>query len=135
LYVSGVSFFYTCVRQVFGKFIPCLRDPNSKVNVGALQAMEVMTPALAGAMSSVVGHTVQTVVTNLASANGEIHGAAEKVLDAFMECIGEKTLMASFTFVPVYLFTSVFVFMCLSVCLPHVSQRLDITVVLRRHSD
>jgi len=86
---------------VFGKFIPCLRDPNSKVNVAALLAMDRMTPALSSGMTNVIGHTVQTVVSNMASSNAEIHGAAEKVLDSFLEHIGEIHVHSNFVVISV----------------------------------
>ena len=35
-----------CLLQVFDKFVPCLKDSNSKVNVQALHVLVELTPLL-----------------------------------------------------------------------------------------
>jgi hypothetical protein len=85
------------ITKVFDKFVPCLHDPNSRVNLTALHAMEHITPALAGSISPpLLGHTIQTVVRNLSSKNAEIRDAASAVLDKFMEHIDHVQLLPAF---------------------------------------
>ncbi len=77
------------VLQIFDKFIPCLKDSNSKVNLLALQVMLDVTPVLSDSLGGVINLTSQTVAQNLSSKNRDIHQTASEVLDAFMDNIGE----------------------------------------------
>jgi len=77
--------------QIFDKFIPCLKDSNSKVNLQALQVMSEVTRPLCEYMNSVISLTVSTVSSNLSSKNKDILQAATTVLDSFIECLGRSS--------------------------------------------
>ena len=74
--------------QIFDRFVPCLRDSNSKVNLFALQVMVELTPVLREHFNGVSPYTISTVTANLGSKNREIYETAASVLDAFMEHLG-----------------------------------------------
>lgn len=82
--------------QVFDKFIPCLKDSNSKVNLLALQVLHSLTPVLCDYFATVTNLTIQTVASNLSSKNKEIYDSAAACLDAFMEHLGK--MKAEFIF-------------------------------------
>jgi hypothetical protein len=83
-----MSFFVFQLFQVFDKFVPCLKDPNSKVNLFALEVLGEIVPVIAPYFSNVATLTVTTVAANLASSKVEICEAAAAVLDGFVEFIG-----------------------------------------------
>ena len=76
------------LSQIFDKFLPRLQDPNSKVNLYALQVMLQITPILADALVSVINIAVGNVSPNLSSKNKEIYQSAMDIIDAFMDNIG-----------------------------------------------
>ena len=73
---------------MFDKFISCLKDSNSKVNLFALQTLNSLTGLLKDYLSAVVNITIPTVAQNLSSKNKDIHETAAAVLDSFMETLG-----------------------------------------------
>ena len=80
------------VLQVFGKFIPCLRDSNNRVKLSALHTLEQILPSMSGSMPNLTLVTIETVASNLGSST-HISKAAAAVLDAFMEHFGEITTL------------------------------------------
>lgn len=79
-----LAFFF----QIFDKFLPRLQDPNSKVNLYALQVMLQITPILSDALAAVINLAVGNVSPNLSSKNREIYQSAMDIIDAFMEHVG-----------------------------------------------
>ncbi|KAK2166030.1 hypothetical protein LSH36_43g02057 [Paralvinella palmiformis] len=84
------------VVKVFDKFIPCLKDSNSKVNLFALQGMMKLVPALKDHLVAVTTLSIQTVASNLSSKNNDIYTAATTVLDIFMEHLDPVLLLHPF---------------------------------------
>ncbi|XP_035828901.1 TOG array regulator of axonemal microtubules protein 1 [Aplysia californica] len=84
------------IIKIFDKFLPLLKDANSKVNLYALQTMLQVTPMLKDAMGSVISMTVEQVVPNLSSKNKEIYTAAAEILDAFIEHLDSTMLVQPF---------------------------------------
>ena len=89
LLTIGLFVYLLYCQQIFDKFLPLLKDANSKVNLHALQTMLQVTPLLKDAMTSVISMTVEQVVPNLSSKNKEIHTAAAEILDSYIEHIGQ----------------------------------------------
>ena len=75
-------------RQIFDKFVPCVKDSNSKVNLQALQVMVELIPVLKDYFNNVATFTIQTITANLSSKNRDINDAAVLALDALMEHLG-----------------------------------------------
>ena len=67
---------------MFDKFVPCLKDSNSKVNVLALHVLVELTPLLKDYFNNVASFTIQTVTANLSSKNRDIYETAASALDA-----------------------------------------------------
>lgn len=65
-----------------------MKDPNSKVNLFALEVLKEIVPVVAPHFSSVANLTVTTVAANLASSKFEICEAATVVLDGLVESVG-----------------------------------------------
>jgi hypothetical protein len=68
--------FVSTNMNVFFDFVPRLSDSNSKVNVAALQALEVMLPLVGPAMDTVMGELLPALAHNLASKAPSIRAAA-----------------------------------------------------------
>ena len=77
------------VCQIFDKFVPCVKDSNSKVNLQALQVMVELIPVLKDYFNNVATFTIQTITANLSSKNRDINDAAVLALDALMEHLGK----------------------------------------------
>lgn len=74
--------------QIFDKFLPRLQDPNSKVNLYALQVMLQIIPILNNSLAAVINIAVGNVSPNLSSKNKEINQAAIDIIDALLENMG-----------------------------------------------
>lgn len=74
--------------QIFDKFLPRLQDPNSKVNLYALQVMLQIIPILQDSLASVITMAIGNVSPNLSSKNREIYATAMGIIDAFMKNMG-----------------------------------------------
>ncbi|KAI0219092.1 TOG array regulator of axonemal microtubules protein 1 [Lamellibrachia satsuma] len=96
LFVFPCLFHPPPVLDIFDKFIPCLKDSNSKVNVQALQVMSQLTRPLCEYMNNVINLTVPTVSSNLSSKNKDILQAATTVLDSFIEYLDGSLLLQPF---------------------------------------
>ncbi|XP_064599948.1 TOG array regulator of axonemal microtubules protein 1-like isoform X2 [Liolophura sinensis] len=84
------------IVKIFDKFLPRLQDPNSKVNLFALQAMLQIIPTLKDWFSSVINMTVQNITPNLNSKNTEIKQVAMSILDMLLEHIDGALLIQPF---------------------------------------
>ncbi|XP_033734245.1 TOG array regulator of axonemal microtubules protein 1-like isoform X1 [Pecten maximus] len=73
--------------KIFDKFLPRLQDPNSKVNLYALQVFLQIIPFLSDSLSVVLNIAVGNVAPNLSSRNKEIYGTAMDVIDALVDNI------------------------------------------------
>lgn len=74
--------------QIFDKFLPRLQDPNSKVNLYALQVMLQVVPKLNDSLGAVINIAVGNISPNLSSKNKEINQAAIDIIDALIEHMG-----------------------------------------------
>jgi len=74
--------------QIFDRFVPCLKDVNSKVTLVALGVLCDILPCVSPHMANVVTLTVSTVAANLASSSREIHDAASQSLDHLIQLVG-----------------------------------------------
>ncbi|XP_052767283.1 TOG array regulator of axonemal microtubules protein 1-like isoform X3 [Mya arenaria] len=81
------------VVKIFDKFLPKLQDPNSKVNLYALQVMLQIIPILGDSMSPVITIAVGNVSPNLSSKNKEINQTAVDIIDAFIANIDGAMLI------------------------------------------
>lgn len=76
--------------KVLDAFVLRLCDSNSKVNLFALQALEQMLPVLRDLqLGPVMSVMIQNTAGNLASKNQEIARTASRLLDAFINQLGE----------------------------------------------
>lgn len=75
--------------QIFDKFLPRLQDPNSKVNLFALQVFQQIIPLLSDSLAVVLNMAVGNVAPNLSSKNKEIYTTAMDIISALMQNIGE----------------------------------------------
>lgn len=82
LYMLAFSF------QIFDKFLPRLQDPNSKVNLYALQVFQQIIPLLTDSLAAVLNMAVGNVAPNLSSKNKEIYHTAMDIISALMQNIG-----------------------------------------------
>ncbi|XP_069117055.1 TOG array regulator of axonemal microtubules protein 1-like isoform X2 [Argopecten irradians] len=73
--------------KIFDKFLPRLQDPNSKVNLYALQVFLQIIPVLSDSLAVVLNIAVGNVAPNLSSRNKEIYGTAMDVIDALVDNI------------------------------------------------
>ncbi|KAL3873542.1 hypothetical protein ACJMK2_036642 [Sinanodonta woodiana] len=90
---TNVTMISNNVVKIFDKFLPKLQDPNSKVNLYALQVMLQIVPILGNNLSAVISMAVGNVAPNLSSKNKEIYVAAMEVINAFMEHIDGSVLI------------------------------------------
>ncbi|XP_060604464.1 TOG array regulator of axonemal microtubules protein 1-like isoform X3 [Ruditapes philippinarum] len=81
------------VIKIFDKFLPRLQDPNSKVNLYALQVMLQIIPILNNSLSSVINMAVGNVSPNLSSKNKEINQTAIDIIDALLENLDGAVLI------------------------------------------
>jgi len=65
---------------------PCLSDSNIKVNVRALDAMQVMVPALGHSLDAGLMNLVQLLAESIAATNKEVMTSASGVLDCMFGC-------------------------------------------------
>ncbi|XP_021373812.1 TOG array regulator of axonemal microtubules protein 1-like isoform X3 [Mizuhopecten yessoensis] len=73
--------------KIFDKFLPRLQDPNSKVNLYALQVFLQIIPYLSDSLAVVLNIAVGNVAPNLSSRNKEIYATAMDVIDALVDNI------------------------------------------------
>lgn len=81
------------IVKIFDKFLPRLQDPNSKVNLYALQVMLQIIPILNNTLGSVINMLVGNVSPNLSSKNREIVQAALDIIDALLENLDGSVLI------------------------------------------
>lgn len=82
---SSPNLVSTHVIKIFDKFLPRLQDPNSKVNLYALQVMLQIIPILKDTLTAVITIAVGNVSPNLSSKNKEINQAAMEIIEALMD--------------------------------------------------
>ncbi|KAL4238308.1 hypothetical protein ACF0H5_003020 [Mactra antiquata] len=81
------------VVKIFDKFLPRLQDPNSKVNLYALQVMLQIIPILNNSLASVVTILVGNVSPNLSSKNKDINQTAIDIINALLENLDGAVLI------------------------------------------
>lgn len=76
------------VSQIFDKFLPRLQDPNSKVNLYALNVMQQIIPVLSDSLTQVLSMAIGNIAPNLSSKNKEIYNTAMDIINSLTEHIG-----------------------------------------------
>ncbi|XP_052097629.1 TOG array regulator of axonemal microtubules protein 1-like isoform X5 [Mytilus californianus] len=79
--------------KIFDKFLPRLQDPNSKVNLFALQVFQQIIPLLSDSLAVVLNMAVGNVAPNLSSKNKEIYTTAMDIISALMQNIDGGLLL------------------------------------------
>jgi hypothetical protein len=87
--------------KIFDKFLPRLSDPNSKVNLQALQVLDQLLPLVGATIPSqlqqVLPAMVQKTASNLSSKNSETCSLAGQLLDSFIEFLDCSLLITALT--------------------------------------
>ena len=81
---------------VFDHLTPRLTDPNSKVNVVALQSLQAMAPSLREGLPAVASTLVPALATSLASSNAQVRAITPAVLDALLTEVDHAALIQPF---------------------------------------
>ncbi|XP_071963781.1 TOG array regulator of axonemal microtubules protein 1-like [Antedon mediterranea] len=84
------------IVKVFDAFVLRLQDPNSKVNVQALQTMEEIVPRLAEYLPAVIQRVAPALASNLASKNSSIAKTSSEILDLLMKYMDPPVLVQPF---------------------------------------
>ncbi|VDI47252.1 Hypothetical predicted protein [Mytilus galloprovincialis] len=79
--------------KIFDKFLPRLQDPNSKVNLYALQVFQQIIPLMSDSLAIVLNMAVGNVAPNLSSKNKEIYNTAMDIISALMQHIDGGLLL------------------------------------------
>ncbi|VDI35582.1 Hypothetical predicted protein [Mytilus galloprovincialis] len=79
--------------KIFDKFLPRLQDPNSKVNLFALQVFQHIIPLVSDSLIIVLNMAVGNVAPNLSSRNKEICNTAMDIISALMQNIDGGLLL------------------------------------------
>jgi hypothetical protein len=85
------------VQKIFDGLVPRLSDSNSKINVQALEALQVVLPRLPRAeLSAVTQPLVVALATNLAANNASVRALSEDALHALVTLAPREDLLAPF---------------------------------------
>ncbi|XP_052701993.1 TOG array regulator of axonemal microtubules protein 1-like isoform X6 [Crassostrea angulata] len=81
------------VVKIFDKFLPRLQDPNSKVNLYALNVMQQIIPVLSDSLTQVLSMAIGNIAPNLSSKNKEIYNTAMDIINSLTEHIDGGQLL------------------------------------------
>jgi len=81
------------IIKIFDKFCPRLADPNSKVNLYALQTLSRCIPILGHSMTSASTLVIENLKTSLASKNDAIYQAAKNCLHTMVKHVDNSYLL------------------------------------------
>merc|ERR1719223_443682 len=84
------------IVRISDAFTPRLKDPNSKVNLYALQCLLQMVPLLENSLDQVLTPFTEQLVPNLASQRGNIVPLTSQILDGFKVHVDNSSLLCEF---------------------------------------